>query len=131
MPIVTISMSESDLKEIEELQKFSGFTSRSELLRHAVQALIAERETLEQLSGEITAIVIVIYSDKGKSNNCDAVQHTFGHLLTTTMHSHSKSGVCVDVILVQGYAVEAREFVRRMRTQRSVIRVMVIPVGRD
>ncbi len=129
MPIVSISMSDADLREIEKLQRESRVTSRSELLRRAVQALVAERAELEQLAGEITAIVIVIYSDRGKNDQCDEVQHIFGRLLMTTMHAHSKNGDCIDVMLVQGHADEIREFVTKMRAQRPVIRLMAIPVG--
>ncbi|MHA1247993.1 MAG: CopG family ribbon-helix-helix protein [Candidatus Thorarchaeota archaeon] len=130
VPIVAVSMPESDLEELERLQEMGGFASRSDVVRHALQSLLAEHRSLESLEGEVTAVITVMYSDKGKSSGCSKVQHEHGHLLSAVMHAHSNEGGCVDVMVAKGDSGEIRAFLRDLRMQRPVMRVFVNVIGR-
>ncbi|RDE12558.1 MAG: hypothetical protein C4K47_07415 [Candidatus Thorarchaeota archaeon] len=129
MAIVAVSMPDSDLNELEKMQTDGGFSSRSEVVRHALQSLIAEQRTLELASGDITAVFTVIYSERGKNDQCDQVQHDYSRMVAAVMHAHATDGGCVEVMLVKGAASGVREFLNRLRTQRQVIRVQVSLVG--
>ncbi len=129
MAIVAVSMSDSELNELENMQTDGGFSSRSEVVRHALQSLIAEQRTLEQASGDITAVLTVVYSEKGKNDQCDQVQHDYSQMITAVMHAHATDGGCVEVMLVKGGASDVREFLKRLRAQKHVIRVQVNLVG--
>lgn len=129
MPIVAVSMPDYDLNELEKLQIAGGFSSRSEVVRHALQSLLAEQRTLELAAGEISAVFTVVYSEKGKNDQCDQVQHDYRRMITAVMHAHATDGGCVEVILVKGKATEVRRFLKRLRTQTQVIRVQVNLVG--
>lgn len=129
MPVVAVSMTESDLQELERLKDSGGFSSRSEVVRHALQSLLAEHRSIENLKGDLTAIFTVLYSSKGKNTVCLDVQHEFNHLLTALMHAHSNDGTCVEVMLVKGPADDARSFLRQLRTQTQVLRVGVDLMG--
>lgn len=129
LPIVAISMPESDLEELEKLQIDGGFSNRSEVVRHAIQSLLEENRALEGLSGEITVIVTIIFSKKGKDNYCHQVQHEFSSEISAMMHSHTKDGVCVEVMVLTGDANRIRLFIKKVRTQRQIIRVQMNLVG--
>lgn len=129
MAIVAVSMSDSDLNELEKMQTSGGFSSRSEVVRHALQSLIAEQRTLEQASGDITAVLTVVYSEKGKNDQCDQVQHDYSQMITAVMHAHATDGGCVEVMLVKGGANDVRGFLKRLRAQKHVTRVQVNLVG--
>lgn len=129
MTIVAVSMPDSDLSELEKMQTDGGFSSRSEVVRHALQSLLTEQRTLELASGDITAVFTVVYSEKGKGDQCDQVQHDYRQMITAVMHAHATDGGCVEVMLVKGAASSVREFLKRLRTQRHVIRVQVNLVG--
>ena len=46
VPVIAVSMSESELEELELLLKEGEFSNRSDLVRHAVQALISQHQPL-------------------------------------------------------------------------------------
>ena len=129
LAIVAVSMPDSDLSELEKMQTDGGFSSRSEVVRHALQSFLAEQRTLELAAGDITAVFTVMYSDKGKNNQCDQVEHDYSRMITALMHAHATDGGCVEVMLVKGAANEMREFLKKLRTQGQVIRVQVNLVG--
>ncbi len=130
MPIVAVSMPDSDLESLELLRDEGGFSSRSEVVRYALRSLLSLHKALEDLEGAITAVVTVTYSGESKHSGAHDVQHRYAHLLSAVMHSHSHDGCCIDVLLLSGDAEDMREFVKAQRSQRQVLRVDVNIVGR-
>ena len=130
MTIVAVSMPESHLHILEDLQKRGGFSNRSEAIRHAIQSLMSEHEDLEQEEGEVTIVLTTVYSSRGKDNQCSRVQHEYSHMISSMMHSHSNRGECVEVMVLKGDAEEAREFIKKIRSQNRVARVQINVVGR-
>jgi CopG family nickel-responsive transcriptional regulator len=122
-------MPDSDLEELEQLQIDGGFSNRSEVVRHAIQSLLAENRSLEGFRDEVTVIVTIIFSQKGKDNYCHQVQHEFNRVISAMMHSHTKEGGCVEVMVLTGNADHIRDFIKKLRTQRQIIRVQVTLVG--
>jgi CopG family nickel-responsive transcriptional regulator len=129
MPVVAVSMSDSEFEKLENLQKDGGFSNRSEVVRHALQSLLDEHRTLELHSGDMTAIVTVVYSKKGKNTECHKVQHKYNDILTAMIHSHTSNGGCIEVLIATGKSDEVKGFIKELRSQRSVTRIQINPVG--
>ncbi|MCF2137404.1 MAG: CopG family ribbon-helix-helix protein [Candidatus Thorarchaeota archaeon] len=124
MTIVAVSMHDSDLEQLERLQKIGGFPSRSEVVRAAIQSLLSEYHVIETLEGDVTLIATILYSER-KSEGCSRAQHKHGHLLSALMHAHSTTGDCMDIMVVKGSSDEIRTFLRELRNERCVTRVLV------
>ncbi|TFG32109.1 CopG family ribbon-helix-helix protein [Candidatus Thorarchaeota archaeon] len=129
MPVVAISMSDSDFEELENLQRDGGFSNRSEVVRHALQSLLDEHRTLENQSGDMTAIVTVVYSEKGKNPDCHRIQHEYNDLLKAMIHSHTSNGGCIEALIVSGDSEDVRGFVKALRSQRGISHIQTNPVG--
>ena len=56
MPIVSISLTEEILKEIDSLQKNLGFSGRSDAIRAGIRSFVSEENQKENLSGSVNAI---------------------------------------------------------------------------
>ena len=63
MTIVSISLPEKFLKEIDEIADDMGFAGRSEVIRTGLRLLLDEKKAKEKLKGEIDAILLVIHDD--------------------------------------------------------------------
>ena len=85
MPIVAISMTDTDLEELEFLQDQGKFSNRSDVVRHAVQKLLSEHRTIENVKGTVTAVLTALYVKKGQGQGISAVQHEYGDVLTALM----------------------------------------------
>jgi CopG family nickel-responsive transcriptional regulator len=123
-------MPESDLAELEQLRTEGGFSNRSEVIRHALQSLLSEHRTLEDIQGAVTAICTVVYSLKGKDILCHHVQHEYSMLITSMLHAHSENGSCIEVLVVRGEATTVTDFIKALRSQKKVSRVEVVLVGK-
>ena len=62
MTIISISLNDVILKELDRLQNRLGFSGRSEAIRAGVRLLISENKGTEKISGEINSILLVIHS---------------------------------------------------------------------
>jgi CopG family nickel-responsive transcriptional regulator len=129
MPIVAISMTDSDLKELEFLKKKGRFASRSDVVRHAVQTLLSEHRTIENVKGNVTAVLTALYAKKGQGRGISAVQHEFGDALTALIHDHTSEGNCVEVMVVTSDADQVRDFLKKIRAQKKVLKVDVSLMG--
>ncbi|MFW9845364.1 MAG: CopG family ribbon-helix-helix protein [Candidatus Thorarchaeota archaeon] len=123
-------MPDDDFAELERLQKEGGFSNRSEVVRHALQSLLAEHRTMEGFVGNVTLVVTAMLAPGGKSNQCSKVQHMHNDIISAIMHAHSSEGACVEIMVIDGEADEARKFIQKIRSLKRVTRVQVSLAGR-
>lgn len=129
MPIIAVSMTDSDLEELEILLKEGEFSNRSDVVRHAVQALMSEHRNIESAKGVITAVVTALYYKKGQGHNISAVQHEFKDNITATIHSHTSEGSCIEVMILTAKADVVRDFHMKLRAQKKVLKVETSLIG--
>jgi len=129
MPIVAVSMTDKDLEELEFLQTKGKFSNRSEVVRHAVQALMSEHRNIELVQGSITAIITAVYYKKGQGHNISSVQHKFREFIAATIHAHTTEGNCTEVMILNADAGIVRDFLKKLRSQKKVMKVEVSLVG--
>ncbi|TFH05447.1 MAG: CopG family ribbon-helix-helix protein [Candidatus Thorarchaeota archaeon] len=129
MPIVAVSMTDEDLEELEYLQTEGRYSNRSEVVRHAVQSLMAEHLYLEIAQGQITAVVTAVYYKKGQGHNISSVQHQYREYITATIHAHTGDGYCTEVMILTADAEKVRGFLKKLRAQKKVMKVDISLVG--
>jgi metal-responsive CopG/Arc/MetJ family transcriptional regulator len=129
VPVIAVSMSESELEELELLLKEGEFSNRSDLVRHAVQALISQHQKLERVKGVVTGVVSALYYKKGQGHNISAVQHQFRDHIAATVHSHTNDGSCIEVMIITAKADIVRDFLKKLRAQKKVLKVEISLIG--
>ena len=60
MPLVSISLNDEILSELDRIQKTMGFSGRSEIIRAGIRNLVAEEKQHGALSGLIHAILMIV-----------------------------------------------------------------------
>ena len=58
LTIVSISLNNDILTEIDKLQKVLGFSGRSEIVRAGLRNLLAEEKDRQDLSGDLFAVLL-------------------------------------------------------------------------
>ena len=129
VPVIAVSMSEPELEELELLLKEGEFSNRSDLVRHAVQALISQHRKLESVNGVVTGVVTALYYKKGQGHNISAVQHEYRDHIAATVHAHTNDGSCVEVMIITAKADIARDFLKKLRAQKKVLKVEISLIG--
>lgn len=61
MTVVSISLDQKLLEDLENLEEELGFSGRSDVIRTAIRDYIAEKDSLEDMEGEKTAVINYTY----------------------------------------------------------------------
>ena len=85
MTIVSVSLSEELLNDLNKLQKRLGFTGRSEIIRTSVRTMISE-EKKEDLIEDIHALFLVTHDEKS-NDEINEMRHIYDRLITTHLHN--------------------------------------------
>lgn len=116
MPIVSLSVPATLLKEMDELEKSFGFTGRSELVRAAVRLMMNENRERSGLSGEVSGLVVVTH-DTEEEEPVTRLKHEYDQIIKTHVHSKLTPSTCVELFLVHGEAKKVSAMSKAFRAQ--------------
>ncbi len=114
--VVSLSLPESILTDIDKAAKEIGYPSRSELVRDAVRAFLRERAEVAALSGHVNGIIILVY-DHGCAAKVSEVRHRHMGVFKSFMHADFDGGDdCCEVLMFCGDAGKVRESYDQLAT---------------
>lgn len=125
MVIVSISLNDTILKEIDRIQNALGYSGRSEVIRAGARLLISESKEKERLTGNINSILLLIHSQDAE-NVVSEIKHKFENVTKTQIHGHLRENKCLEVFVLDGDADRIKEMVRLFQTSRKMDYVKLI-----
>jgi CopG family nickel-responsive transcriptional regulator len=125
MTIISISLNENILKDIEKIQNEHGYSGRSEVIRAGVRLLISESKDTEKLSGELNSILLVIH-DHDSESAVSEIKHDFKDITKTQIHSDFEKEKCLEIFVLQGIAERIKEMHRLFNTNKKMDIVKLI-----
>jgi CopG family nickel-responsive transcriptional regulator len=108
--VISVSLTEKNLKDLDKLQTDLGLTGRSEAIRVCLRSAESEMREREALTGEVEGIVIAVHTAE-EGHGLDQAGHKYRKNTTTQVHSHLKSGKCLDVFLIGGDSTTIKEMI--------------------
>ncbi len=127
MPVVSLSLPESMLKDMDELEKSFGFTGRSELVRAAMRSMLNENRERSGLSGEANGLLVVTH-DQEQEEPVTKLKHRFEEIIRTHVHSKTSSSICVELFLVHGPARKVVEMSKAFQAEDKMKSTKFIPI---
>jgi CopG family nickel-responsive transcriptional regulator len=125
MTIVSISLNQTILDELDNLQHTMGFSGRSETIRAAVRMLVAENRQNNDLKGKIDATVMVIH-DERYSDRVSKIWHDYQDLIKTQVHNHLENHKCLEIFVVKGEAKRIKRMVDDFQINKNLDYVKLI-----
>ena len=122
MPIVSISLNDEILKQIDTLQKNLGFSGRSDAIRAGIRSFVSEEKQKEDLSGNVNAILLVIHNDE-YDNQVTDVKHSFEDLITMHLHSKIEGDKCMELFILKGESDIVSEITKNFQTNKKMYTV--------
>lgn len=119
MTIISMSIPQDLLEQMDALQEDIGFSGRSELIRTAVTMLANDTKEKSKLSGVVDGVVIVIHPER-YTDDLSELPHTFQHIIKTQIHNHLKNHKCLEIFIVHGTAEAIKRFHEAFQTSRKV-----------
>ena len=125
MAIISISLNEKILEEIDTIQKELGFSGRSEVIRAGARMLIADNKEKERLTGTLNCVLLLIHSQQAEEKVSE-IKHEFEDIINTQIHSHMKEGKCLETFLIQGKADRVKYLLNLFQTSDKMEYVKLI-----
>lgn len=112
--IVSLSMSEKMIRELDEIQDLLGFSGRSEAIRAGIKSLISENKSIEEAKGELHAILLVVHDEHEEYSLMDT-KHKYESIIVTQIHNNLGNDSCLEVFVLKGDADKIRKLFREFK----------------
>lgn len=120
MPVISISIDDSLLKELGDIVKRKGYQGRSEAIRDAIRTFIDDHKLMKVDPVQLTAAVLVSYSHSKKiEQNLVDLRHTVKGIVVESLHRHIGEH-CLDVFIVEGISTGVYELISKMEVIKGI-----------
>ena len=125
MTIVSVSLNDDILQEVDKLQKVLGFSGRSEIVRAGLRNLLAEERERQNLSGHIFAVLMAIHDEKS-DDHVSEMGHGYDKLIGTHIHNKIDRDKCLEIFLLKGDAEEIKDMTKKFQSNKKMDHVKLI-----
>jgi len=125
LTIVSVSLNDDILQEVDKLQKALGFSGRSEIVRAGIRNLLAEERDRQNLSGRIFAVLMAIHDEKS-DDQVTEMGHDYDKLIGTHIHNKIDGDKCLEIFLLKGDAEEIRDMTKKFKSNKKMDHVKLI-----
>ena len=125
MPIVSISLNQEILSELDRLQKTMGFSGRSEAIRAGIRTFVSEEKQKSKLTGNIHAILLVVHNDEF-DHVVSGIKHNFEDLITTHLHSKIEGEKCMELFVIDGDAEKVSTITKDSQVNKNMDTVKLV-----
>jgi CopG family transcriptional regulator, nickel-responsive regulator len=123
--IVSVSLNEEILSEVDKLQKTLGFSGRSEIVRAGLRNLLADEKERQNLSGSLFAVLLAVHDEKS-DDQVTTMQHDYDRLITTHIHNKIDGDRCLEIFLIKGEADEIKDMTKKFQSNKKMDHVKLI-----
>ena len=119
MAIISASMDEETLGELDALCRSLPFSGRSEAIRAGIRSLAAENKSAEGLTGAMKAVLLLVHEENAEKN-ASFLAHEFEDVVSTHIHSNLKRGKCLEIFVLDGGAERIRGLFKAAKASKKM-----------
>ena len=125
--IVSLSLNEKILKQLDKVQDEMGFSGRSDATRAAIRLLVTDNELQKKISGPMNAVLTVVHKDTAPQE-IEHIRHEHAKIIKTQLHDHLDNHTCIELFMLKGDGKEIRTITKKFSTAKSVLRAALQPL---
>ena len=125
MPIVSISLNDEILNELDGLRNSLGFTGRSEIIRAGIRGFVQEEKQKRELNGMQSAVLLVVHPDEF-DDQVARIKHKYEDLIRTHLHNKIDGDRCVEMFLLDGDSDRIHKITQGFQTDRKMDTVKLV-----
>jgi len=116
----SISLEESLLEIFDAYIKSHKYTNRSEAIRDLIRKAFIKNEW--EKDHKVMGVIVLVYDHHQRQlqERLTEIQHDYHHHIISTTHVHMDHHNCLEVIIVQGNALEVQELADKLISIRGV-----------
>jgi CopG family nickel-responsive transcriptional regulator len=109
MAVISVSINDQLLAELDRIRGEVGFSGRSEALRAAIRLLVSEYPRKVELDEETFGVLLLIHGHEAEDLVTEA-KHKFLDVVHTQVHNRFKAGKCLELFVLSGLLSRILEF---------------------
>ena len=125
MTIVSISLNDEMLKELDKLQGAMGFTGRSEIIRAGIRTFVQEEKQKRELKGKQNAVLIVVHADE-YDDQVARIKHDYEDLIKTHLHNKIDGDRCMEMFFLDGDSKKVQAITQGFQTDKKMDTVKIV-----
>ena len=114
MPIVSVSINEGLLEELDRVQEALGYSGRSEVIRAAVRLLLTDSREKQRISGAVNALLLSLHP-QDTEHHVTQIKGRYLDVIHTQLHNRFDSGKCMELFILDGDADRIRELAAELQ----------------
>jgi CopG family nickel-responsive transcriptional regulator len=127
VPVVSLSLPEAMIREMDEIQGSLGFTGRSELVRAAIRLLLQDFKEKSSLSGKIGAVLVITHAEENEEQ-VTRIKHKFDGIVRTHIHTKPSKKQCIELFLVEGDASDVNSMTKEFQKDDGIRSVKLLVI---
>jgi CopG family transcriptional regulator, nickel-responsive regulator len=127
MTIVSLSLPEVMIKDMDKVQDSLGFTGRSELVRSGIRLLLQEVKEKTALAGEVTAVIVVTHAEENEQS-VTRIKHRYDDIIKTHVHNKVSRNNCVELFLLEGQGSKVASMANSFQKDDEIRTVKLVTV---
>lgn len=125
MRVVSVSLPEDTVEELDEIAAKDEYSGRSELVRAALDPFLDRSRREGEREGAATATLTLAY-DEEISDVVNRQRHEHAGPVTTMVHGHTDASGCLEVLVLDGDSAEIRALADDLRGRKGMRRVELV-----
>lgn len=125
MTIVSLSLPEQMIKELDQIRASQGFAGRSDLVRAAIRLLIEDKREKDSLKGRVVALIAVTHDQENEAP-ITTLKHQFEKIVKTHIHSKISPNNCVELFLVEGEGTRVAAMTQAFQKEEDMKSVKLV-----
>lgn len=127
MNIVSISMTEKNVKDLEKIKKERGLANASETVRSAINDALEKTEAENKLTGPQSVVLIISHSHETEKF-VSQTKHAFQQLVKTQNHYCTTGIQCIDMFLLHGSGEKIRQMKNSFLKNKKIQKISMVLV---
>ena len=127
MKIVSVSLSEKNISDLEKIRFELGLSNASETVRTALSDSIEKIQKEKSFAGSQNALLVVRHSHETE-RFVSKTKHAFQKLVKLQNHYCSEKNQCTDLFLLSGDAVLIKKMRNALLKNREIEKLVLVPL---
>jgi CopG family nickel-responsive transcriptional regulator len=119
MVIVSVSINEKLLHDIDSIKNEMGFSGRSDVIRASARMLIADNREKSTMTGETDSVLTLIHSQEAEDKVSD-IKHDYEDIINTQIHTHLKEHKCLEIFILDGDVQRMYQLAKTFQTSKKM-----------
>jgi CopG family nickel-responsive transcriptional regulator len=127
MPVVSLSLNDQLLDELEKLQAELGYSGRSEIMRAAIRLFLTDGREKQRLTGNVNGLLLAIHSHEAE-HHVTQIKGRYIDVIHTQLHNRFREGKCMELFILDGDARRISELATELQRneENEYVKLIII-----